>query len=179
MLHRRLDGDDKGHQRVGCHRKDSGGRSGKATSGRRGDPHPEPNESIIYGAFFTAGLGLPVTLLVAGVLEYYGLELPQLTANAVVRLAIYEYAKRVDGLRASAKHFVSLHFASCQPKLVVEGGETKSLTFASVNFQVRPSLVEYFPSRAANDRWATRWSNCWFYLDVGADSGLASTNKDI
>lgn len=179
MLHRRLDGDGERHQRVGCHRKDSGGRSGKATSSRQGDPHPEPNESIIYGAFFTAGLGLPVTPLVAGVLEYYGLELPQLTANAAVRLAIYEYAMRVDGLRASAKHFASLHFANCQPKLVAEGGETKSLTFASVNFQVRPGLVEYFLSRAANDRWATGWSNCWFYLDVGADSGLASTNKDI
>nr|XP_015616847.2 uncharacterized protein LOC4350129 [Oryza sativa Japonica Group] len=65
----------------------------------------------------------------------------------------------------------------CQPKLVTDGGETKSLTFASVNFQVRSGLVEYFPARAANDRWATGWSQCWFYLDVGVDSGLASTNK--
>ncbi|BAT00403.1 Os07g0189200 [Oryza sativa Japonica Group] len=84
---------------------------------------------------------------------------------------------RVDGLRASAKHFASLHFTSCQPKLVAEGGETKSLTFASVNFQVRPGLVEYFPSRAANDHWVTGWSNCWFYLDVDLDNQHQSLRR--
>lgn len=48
-------------------------------------PHSEPNEAVVFGAFFAAGLGLPVTPLIAGVLEYYGLELPQLRANAVAR----------------------------------------------------------------------------------------------
>lgn len=58
-----------------------------------------------------------------------------MTANAVAWLAIYEYAMRVDGLRASFRHFASLHFASCQPKLVIgDIGETKPLNFASVNF---------------------------------------------
>uniref|UniRef100_A0A0E0LZC1 Uncharacterized protein n=1 Tax=Oryza punctata TaxID=4537 RepID=A0A0E0LZC1_ORYPU len=59
---------------------------------------------------------------------------------------------RVDNLRASARHITSLNFASCQPKLVTDEGETKSLNFASVNFQVRPGLAEYFPARATSDR---------------------------
>jgi hypothetical protein len=142
-------------------------------------PHTEDNEVVVFGAFFTAGLGLPVSPLVARVHEQFGLELPQLTANEVARLAIYEYAMRVDGLRASARHFASLHFASCQPKLVIDGGETKALDFTSVNFQVRPGLTKYFPARAASDRWSTGWSQCWLYLDIRVGSGLHSTNKAI
>ncbi|EEE58157.1 hypothetical protein OsJ_09075 [Oryza sativa Japonica Group] len=84
-------------------------------------------------------------------------------------------ARRLEAFGCVVSYHNRRH--GCQPKLVTDGGETKSLTFASVNFQVRSGLVEYFPARAANDRWATGWSQCWFYLDVGVDSGLASTNK--
>lgn len=142
-------------------------------------PQLEANEAVVFRAFFVAGLGLSVSRWSWACSNTIASSSPKLTANAVAHLAIYEYAMRVDEHRASAKHFASLHFASYQPKLVTDGGETKSLTFASVNFQVCPSLVEYFPAQSASDRWATGWPQSWFYLDVGVGSGPHSTNKDI
>uniref|UniRef100_A0A0D9XP78 Uncharacterized protein n=1 Tax=Leersia perrieri TaxID=77586 RepID=A0A0D9XP78_9ORYZ len=65
------------------------------------------------------------------------------------------------------------------PKAVVEDGITKSLAFASINFQLRRGLKEYFPAQAAIDRWTTGWIQNWFYLAVGEDSGLAFANWEI
>lgn len=39
-------------------------------------PHSEANKAVVFNAFFVAGLRLLVSQLVAGVLEYYSLELP-------------------------------------------------------------------------------------------------------
>lgn len=38
-------------------------------------PYPEPDEVVVYDVFFTARLGLPVSPLITGVLEQFGLEL--------------------------------------------------------------------------------------------------------
>lgn len=91
-------------------------------------PHLEANEAVVFSAFFVAGLGLSVSHWSWACSNTIASSSPKLTANAVAHLAIYEYAMRVGEHRASAKHFASLYFASYQPKLVTDGGETKSLS---------------------------------------------------
>ncbi|KAG8095702.1 hypothetical protein GUJ93_ZPchr0013g34234 [Zizania palustris] len=100
---------------------------------RESVPQPWEGEVVVFEAFFDAGLGFPASELLAGVLDAFHLELPQLSPNAVARLAIFEWAMRAKGCEGRAEVFAQNHEALCQPKK--KGGQI--LAFGSINFQLR------------------------------------------
>ncbi|KAG8081440.1 hypothetical protein GUJ93_ZPchr0007g3552 [Zizania palustris] len=59
-------------------------------------PSPRPGEVVVFEAFFEAGLGLPAVDFLAEVLDLFHVTLPQLSPNAVARLAIFEWALRAE-----------------------------------------------------------------------------------
>lgn len=110
---------------------------------------------MVFKAFFNAGLGCPTVLLLEEVLRYFYVELPQLHVNAIVRLAIFEWAMRANGCEGRVDLFVTLHYASCEPKTRTEDGVMKALSFRRVNFQLQPEYKDAFPTKANNSRWYT------------------------
>ena len=58
---------------------------------------PQGHKTMVFEAFFYAGLGFPTVPLLERVLCHFYVELLQLSANAIVRLAIFEWAMRAEG----------------------------------------------------------------------------------
>jgi hypothetical protein len=75
----------------------------------RAVPAPEENEVVIYRSFFKAGLRFPLSRFVIEVLKTYQIFLHQFTPEAVIRMGIFVWAVRSQGLEPSAKCFCSMH----------------------------------------------------------------------
>jgi hypothetical protein len=72
----------------------------------RAVPAPEENEVVIYRSFFKAGLRFPLSKFVVEVLKTYQIFLHQITPEAIIRMGIFVWAMRSQGLEPSAKCFV-------------------------------------------------------------------------
>jgi hypothetical protein len=81
----------------------------RADNGEKIVPVPEENEVMIYRSFFKAGLRLPLSKFVVEVLKIYQIFLHQITPEAIVRMGIFVWAVRSQGLEPSAKCFCSIH----------------------------------------------------------------------
>jgi hypothetical protein len=69
---------------------------------------PEENEVVIYRSFFKAGLRFPLSKFVVEVLKTYQIFLHQITPEAIIRMGIFVWAVRSQGLEPSAKCFCSI-----------------------------------------------------------------------
>jgi hypothetical protein len=81
----------------------------RADNGDRTVPAPEENEVVIYRSFFKAGLSFPLSSFVVKVLKIYQIFLHQITPEAIIRMGIFVWAVRSQGLEPSAKGFCSMH----------------------------------------------------------------------
>jgi hypothetical protein len=81
----------------------------RADNGDRTVPIPEENEVIIYRSFFKARLRFPLSRFVVEVLKIYEIFLHQITPEAIIRMGIFVWAVRSQGLEPSAKCFYSMH----------------------------------------------------------------------
>jgi hypothetical protein len=72
-------------------------------------PAPEENEVMIYQSFFKAGLRFPLSKFVVEVLKIYQIFLHQITPEAIIRMGIFAWAVRSQGLQPSEKCFCSMH----------------------------------------------------------------------
>jgi hypothetical protein len=82
----------------------------RADNGYRTVPAPEENEVVIYRSFFKAGLRFPLSSFVVEVLKIYQIFfLHQITPEAIIRMRIFIWAVRSQGLEPSAKGFCSMH----------------------------------------------------------------------
>jgi hypothetical protein len=72
-------------------------------------PAPEENEVVIYRSFFKAGLRFPLNKFVVEVLKIYQIFLHQITPKAIMRMGIFVWAVRSQGIEPSAKCFCSMH----------------------------------------------------------------------
>jgi hypothetical protein len=81
----------------------------RADNGDRTVPIPEENEVVIYRSFFKARLRFPLSRFVVEVLKIYEIFLHQITLEAIIRMGIFVWAVRSQGLEPSAKCFCSMH----------------------------------------------------------------------
>jgi hypothetical protein len=77
---------------------------------------PEENEVVIYRSFFKVGLRFPLSKFVVEVLKIYQLFLHQITPEAIIRMGIFTWAMRSQGLEPSARCFCSMHEISYETK---------------------------------------------------------------
>src|SRR5687768_10501823 len=75
----------------------------RADDGERTVPTPEENEVVIFRSFFKAGLRFPLNKFVVEVLKIYQVYLHQLTPEAIIRMGIFVWAVRSQGLEPNAK----------------------------------------------------------------------------
>jgi hypothetical protein len=72
-------------------------------------PVPEENEVVIYRSFLKVGLWFPLSKFVVEVLKIYQIFLHQITPEAIIRMGIFVWAVRSQGLEPSVKCFCSMH----------------------------------------------------------------------
>jgi hypothetical protein len=72
-------------------------------------PALEENKVVIYRSIFKAGLRFSLSKFVVEVLKIFQIFLHQITPEAIMRIGIFVWAVRSQGLESSAKCFCSMH----------------------------------------------------------------------
>jgi hypothetical protein len=132
----------------------------RADNGDRTVPVPEEDEVVIYRSFFKAGLRFPLSSFVVEVLKIYQIFLHQITPKAIIRMGIFVWAMRSQGLEPSAKSFCSMHELLYETK--PWGKEQYHNNFGCYNFVAHSGSscpVPTFRKRCPRD-----WMQEWFYV---------------
>jgi hypothetical protein len=72
-------------------------------------PAPEENEVVVYRSFLKEGLRFPFSKFVVEVLKIFQIFLHQITPEAIIRMGMFVWAVRSQGLEPSAKCFCNMH----------------------------------------------------------------------
>jgi hypothetical protein len=123
-------------------------------------PVPEENEVVIYLSFFKAGLRFPLSKFVVEVLKIYQIFLHQITPEAIIRMGIFVWAVRSQGLEPSTKCFCSMHELLYETKAM--GKEQYHNNFGCYGFIARPNAS--YPVPTFRKRWPGAWMEEWFYV---------------
>jgi hypothetical protein len=107
------------------------------------------DEVVIYRSFFKAGLQFPLSRFVVKVLKIYQIYLHQITPEAIIRMGIFVWAVRSQGLELSAKCFCSMHELAYETKAM--GKEQYHNNFGCYGFIARPNAS--YPVPTYRKRW--------------------------
>jgi hypothetical protein len=80
-------------------------------AGEETTPTPENYEVVVFRSFFRAGLRFPLNEMIGEVLENFEIYLHHLTPNAIVRLSVFIWALRSQGMDPNVKP--SVEYMSC------------------------------------------------------------------
>jgi hypothetical protein len=78
-------------------------------AGEETTPEPKNDEVVVFKSFFRARLRFPLHEMIGEVLDNYEIYLHQLTRNAIVRLSIFIWALRSQGMDPNAEAFCRVH----------------------------------------------------------------------
>jgi hypothetical protein len=123
-------------------------------------PTPEENEVVIFRTFFKAGLRFPLSKFVVEVLKAYQIFLHQITPEAIIRMGIFVWTVRSQGLEPSAKCFCNMHELLYETKAM--GREQYHNNFGCYGFIARPNASHPVPT--FRKRWPGAWMEEWFYV---------------
>jgi hypothetical protein len=123
-------------------------------------PAPEENEVVVYRSFMKAGLRFPLSKLLVEVLKIFQIFLHQLTPKAIIRMALFVWAVRSQGLEPSAKCFCNMHELLYETKAT--GKEQYHNNFGCYGFIARSSAS--YPVPTFQKRWPGAWMEEWFYV---------------
>jgi hypothetical protein len=121
---------------------------------------PEENKVVIYRSFLKAGLRFPLSKFVVEVLKIYQIFLHQITPEAIIRMGIFVWAVRSQGLEPSAKCFCTMHELLYETKAT--GKEQYHDNFGCYGFIARPNASHSVPT--SRKRWPGAWMEEWFYV---------------
>jgi hypothetical protein len=117
---------------------------------------------VIYRSFFKAGLRFPLSRFLVEVLKIYQIFLHQITPEAIIRMEIFVWAVRSQGLEPSAKCFCSMHELVYETKVI--GKEQYHNNFGSYGFIARPNASHPVPMLGEGEdatlRSSLRQSRC-------------------
>jgi hypothetical protein len=124
-------------------------------------PESREDEVIIFKSFFRAGLRFPLNDMIGEVLKNFEIYLHQLTPNAIVRLSVFIWALRSQGMDANAEAFFQVHELHYQTKA---RADDLHKNFGCYNFAYRKDTKA--PVIGYRTKWPTGWTNEWFYMKV-------------
>jgi hypothetical protein len=123
-------------------------------------PAPEENEVVVYRSSLKAGLQFPLSKFVVEVLKIFQIFLHQLTPEAIIRMGLFFWAVRSQGLEPSAKCFYSMHELLYETKAT--GKEQYHNNFGCYGFIARSNAS--YPVPTYRKRWPGAWMEEWFYV---------------
>jgi hypothetical protein len=118
----------------------------------RGDcnaPMPEADEVVVYRSFMKAGLRFPLSKFLVEVLKNFEIYLHQITPEVIIRMGIFIWAMRSQGLEPSAKCFCNRHELSYEMKAT--GKEQYHNNFGCYGFVPRSDVS--YPVPTFQKRW--------------------------
>jgi hypothetical protein len=81
-------------------------------------PLPETDEVVVFKSFMKDGLGFPLHEMLVEVLKTFEIYIHQLTPEALIKVGIFIWAMRSQGLEPDAKCFCNIHELSYQTKAI-------------------------------------------------------------
>jgi hypothetical protein len=123
-------------------------------------PAPEENEVVIFRSFFKAGLRFPLSRFVVEVLKTYHIFLHQITPETIIRIGIFVWEVKSQGLEPSTKCFCSMHELLYETKAT--GKKQYHNNFGCYGFIARPNVSHPVPT--FRKRWPRAWMEEWFYV---------------
>jgi hypothetical protein len=123
-------------------------------------PTPEVNEVVIYRSFLKAGLRFSLSRFLVEVLKTFQIFLHQLTPEAIIRMGLFIWAVRSQGLEPSARCFCSMHELLYETKAT--GKEQYHNNFGCYGFIARSNASHPVPT--FQKRWPGAWMEEWFYV---------------
>jgi hypothetical protein len=132
--------------------------------GEETTPKPGKDEVVVFKSFFKAGLRFPSNKMIADVLKKFGIYFHQLTPNAIVRLSVYIWALRSQGVELFAEGFCRVHELHYQTKARRDGLHEN---FGCYNFAYHKTTK--FPVISYRSKWPAGWKSEWFYVKVDDD----------
>jgi hypothetical protein len=121
----------------------------RADEGEKTCPTPEENEVVIFQSFLKAGLRFPFSSFVVEILKIFEIYLHQLTPEAVMRMGIFVWAVRSQGLEPNAKSFCNIHELLYETKPWVKSSITTILAATAS----APDLDQAVPCQPFEKRW--------------------------
>jgi hypothetical protein len=88
------------------------------TGGENIVPLPEAHKVVVFKSFMKAGLHFPLHKMLVEVLKTFEIYLHQLTLEALIKVGVFIWAMRSQGLEADANCFCNIHELSYQKKAV-------------------------------------------------------------
>jgi hypothetical protein len=128
-------------------------------AGEETTPEPKDDEVVVFKSFFRAELRFPLNEMIGEVLDNFEIFLHQLTPNAIVRLNIFIWALRSQGMDPNAKAFCRVHELHYQTKAREDGLHEN---FGCYNFAYRKDTKA--PILSYRAKWPTGWKSEWFYI---------------
>jgi hypothetical protein len=83
-------------------------------------PAPEENEVVVYRSFMKVGLRFPLSKFLVEVLKIFQIFLHQITPEAIIRMGMFIWAVRSQGLEPIAKCFCNMHELLYETKATVK-----------------------------------------------------------
>jgi hypothetical protein len=123
-------------------------------------PAPEENEVVIYRSFLMAGLWFPLSKFVVEVLKIFQIFLHQVTPEAIIRMGMFVWAVRSQGLEPSVKCFCNMHELLYETKATDK--EQYHNNFGCYGFIARSNAS--YPVPTYRKRWTGAWMEEWFYV---------------
>jgi hypothetical protein len=107
-------------------------------------PAPEENEVVIYRSFLKAGLRFPLSKFVVEVLKIFQIFLHQITPEAIIRMGMFVWAIRSQGLEPSMKCLCNMHELLYETKAI--GKEQYHNNFGCYGFIARSNASYLVPT---------------------------------
>jgi hypothetical protein len=141
--------------------------------GEETTPMPKDDEVVVFKSFFRAGLRFPLNDMIGDVVDNYEIYLHQLTPNAIVRLSIYIWALRSQGMDPNAEAFCRVHELHYQTKA---RAERLHENFGCYNFVYRKDMKA--PVLSYRTKWPTGWKSEWLADANGYESANSKLRTD-
>jgi hypothetical protein len=123
-------------------------------------PAPEEDEVVVYRSFMKTGLRFPLSKFLVEVLKTFEICLHQISPEAIIRMGVFVWAMRSQGLEPSAKCFCNMHELLYETKATSK--EQYHNNFSCYGFVPRSDIC--YPIPTFRKRWPGAWMEEWFYV---------------
>jgi hypothetical protein len=105
---------------------------------------PEADEVVVFKSFIKVGLRFPLHKMLVEVLKTSKIYLHQLTPKALIKVGVFIWAMRSQGIEPDARCFYNIHGLSYQTKAT--GKEQYHNNFGCYNFMTRSKASYLVPT---------------------------------
>jgi hypothetical protein len=128
-------------------------------AGEETTPTPNSAEVVVFKSFFRAGLLFSLNEMIGEVLKNFEIYLHHLTPNAIVRLNVFIWALRSQGMSPDAEAFCRVHELHYQTKA---RADSLHENFGCYNFAYHKDTKA--PVLSYRTKWPNGWKGEWFYI---------------